>query len=139
MNPPRYPFTIDRDGDSALISMQCDGFVRCRSMPLSLLDALVRACNRVRTHLVGVLAHDERFKATVPPYPHFVACMRFDAFAGVCDVHVVASRNGATIEFCTAFYDTGGDSAPAFVLVGDQLDDFVRKGRAILLTAAIAP
>lgn len=139
MNAPRYPFTIDLDGDSALISMQCDGVIRCRSVPLYLLDALVRACNRVRTHLVGVLAHDERFKATVPPYPRFAECMHFDAFGGVCDVHVVASRDNEAIEFCTAFYDTGDYSAPAFVLVGDQLDDFVRKRRAVLLTAAIAP
>lgn len=135
MQAPRYPFTIDREGDAALISMQCDGFICCRTMPLNVLDALVRACNRIRTHLVAVLGHDERFKATVPAYPRFVECMHFDAFAGVCDVHVVASRDGGVLEFCAAFYDAGDNSAPAFVLVGDQLDDFVRKGRA----AAVAP
>jgi hypothetical protein len=139
VNAPRYPFTIDRDGDSALISMHCDGFVRCRTMPLYLLGALVRACNQIRTHLVSVLACDERFTATVPPYPSFVDCMHFDAFAGVCDVHVVASRDGALIEFCAAFFDAGDRSAPAFVLVGDQLDEFVRKGQLILRTAAVAP
>lgn len=138
MNAPRYPFTIDRDGDSAMISMQCDGFIRCRTMPLSLLDALVRACNRIRTHLVAVLVHDTAFRATVPPYPGCVECMRFDALAGVCDVHVVASRDGASIDFCTAFYDAGDQSAPAFVLVGDQLDEFVRKGRSVLRAAAVA-
>lgn len=139
MQAPRYPFTIDREGDAALISMRCDGFIRCRTMPLHFLDALVRACNRIRTHLIAALAHDERFKATVPAYPRFVECMHFDALAGVCDVHVVASRNGAAIEFCAAFYDAGDNSVPAFVLVGDQIDEFVHKGRAILLAAAVAP
>lgn len=139
MNAPRYPFTIDRAGDSALVSMHCDGFIRCRTMPLYLLEALVRASNRIRADLVAVLDCDDRFKATVPQYPAFVECMRFDAFAGVCDVRVVASRDGATIEFCAAFYDVGDQSAPAFILVGDQLDEFVRKGRAILTSAAVAP
>lgn len=71
--------------------------------------------------------------------PDSVECMHFEAFAGVCDVHVVASRDGAALEFCAAFYDAGDNSAPAFVLVGDQLDEFVRKGRAVLLAAAVAP
>lgn len=139
MNAPRYPFTIDRAGDAALVSMHCDGSIRCRTMPLHLLDALVRAANRVRTDLVTVLAHDDRFKATVPQYPAYVECMHFDAFADVCDVRVVASRDGTTIEFCAAFYDVGDQSAPAFILVGDQLDEFVQKGRAILTSAAVAP
>lgn len=132
MKTPRYPFTIDPAGEAALVGMHCDGLIRCRTMPFDMLDALVRACSDIRENVIAVLSHNRQFRDAVPAYPQCVECAHCDGFAGVCDVHVVASRDGTDIEFCSAFYDAGDPSAPALVLVGDQLDQFIAKATTIL-------
>ena len=136
MKAPRYPFTIQRFGDTAVVSMNYDGFVRCRSMPLYILDALLRACEQVRSELLSRLLRDSAFCDAIPEYPRCSACLRFHGLAGVCDVEIVASRDGAAIEFCSAFYDLNDDEAPAIVLVAEQLHDFIREARHVLIAAA---
>lgn len=136
MQAPRYPFTIDRTDDAAIVCMNYDGLVRCRTMPLYILDALVRACEQVRSELLPGLLRDSAFCDAVPAYPRCSGCLHFRGLAGVCDVEIVASRDESTIEFCSAFYDVGDEEAPAIVLVSEQLDDFIRTAKAVLIAAA---
>lgn len=136
MKAPRYPFTIDRTDDTAIVGMNYDGFVRCRAMPFCILDALVRACEQVRSELLPRLRRDRAFCEAIPEYPRCSACLRFHGLAGVCDVEIVASRDEAAIEFCSALYDLDDEQAPAIVLVGEQLDDFIREARSVLIAAA---
>ena len=136
MKVPRHPVTIERTNDSAIICMRCDGLIRCRTMPFYILDALVRACGEVRTQLVSRLLADRAFREAVPPYPQFKHCLLFHELAGVCSVQVVASCDGTDIEFCCAFYDLDNPSAPAVVLVSEQLDDFIHDATQVLIAAA---
>src|SRR5665213_235373 len=105
MNATRFPFSVDRDGDSVLVAMECDRLVRCRTMPVSGLSRLIDACEQIRDIVINVLKTDDEFQATVPPYPECCCVAECKSFHGICDVSVVASKAGNAIEFCTSFYD----------------------------------
>ena len=132
MNATRFQFSVDRDGDSVLVAMDCEGLVRCRTMPVEGLAALIDACEQIRDNVIVALKNDDEFKATVPPYPECCCVAEHKSFHGICDVSVVASKAGKAVEFCCAFYDPGDETAPALVLIDEQLDEFLLKAKTLL-------
>jgi hypothetical protein len=128
-----FAFSLDRDGNQALIVMDCgEGVMRCRTMSIETLAEIVRACEHVQQHIVGVLAAEEGFGKDVPQFPKCIPVAGGKNIAGVCNVSVVASKCHGRILFSTAFYDLQGGDAPALLLTGDQLDRFIGQAKGLL-------
>lgn len=135
MPASRFSFTVDRRGDQAAVTLDCGmGVYRCRLMPLEMLERLIELCHEIRSETIPSCRQDRRFLRRVPAYPDTVA-VATAGIAGACDIRLVASSDEVSgrIEFCTAFYDEEDHSAPALVLVDEQLDEFIERASCVLL------
>jgi hypothetical protein len=123
-----FPFTLYAVEGGAVVTMNCgDGVFRSRSMPTSMLECMVDACNAIRRDVI------DRFRAeghTPPPFPK---CTEIGSGEiGSCVVRVTASRHDDKPEFAVGFYDEGDLSAPALVLIDEQLEEFIALGASAL-------
>lgn len=136
MQAERYEFRVERRDREAAITLNCGkGVYRCRVMPFFLLKRLTDLCEEVRRTAIPRCKRRRHFADRVPRYPDCVALTRAE-IPGVCDLTLVASATAAgAIEFCTAVYDAGDDSAPVLILVDEQLPAFIEQARRILAEA----
>lgn len=124
MNAQRFPFTVQRVENGVTITMDCGTNVyRARNVPTEFASILVDACRRAKADVIDVFHRDSTAVATLLCYPR---CREISqARLGPCDVRVTASRTPGGIECCVAFYDQGDQTAPALVLIDDQIDEFI--------------
>lgn len=117
----RFPFLVQKDGDDALVVMDCgDGIMRARHMPQDLLAHLGRMCQALREQAEPLLSEHE-----IPPFPGCVCLIR-GRIAGVCEAAFCAHRSEAgAIERVIGIYDDGDRDAPVLVLIEEQIDDFI--------------
>lgn len=128
MPAERFPFSLCALEDGAIVAMDCgDGFFRARSMRTGMLKNLVEACGEIRRDVI------DRFRAeghVPPPYPE---CMRIGSgTVGASVVRITASRCAGATEFAVAFYDEDDLSAPALLLIDEQLDEFLTTASTVL-------
>lgn len=132
MKPERYSFSLNTMGDHAVVSMDCGGgVIRSRIMPVAVLRLMMQLCQRIRTEVINVALADEELMQRVPTFPECVAVGRA-SLGNMCDVSVIAHRVDDSVEFCTAFYDCDGDSAPALLLIEEQLEEFAERALALV-------
>lgn len=133
MQAERYEFRVERRDREAAITLNCGkGVYRCRVMPFLLLKRLADLCEEVRRTAIPRCKRRRHFADRVPSYPDCIALGRAE-IPGVCELTLVASATAAgAIEFCTAIYDAGDDTAPVLILVDEQLPAFIEQARAIL-------
>lgn len=129
MSANRFPFTVYRAGDDAVVTMNYDGFVRARNMPAAFLTALVDVCTQIRCNVIDVLKQDAEALSRLPAFPRCAQVASGDL--GPCLVRVTASLEVHGPEFTTAFYDEGDDEAPVLILVDEQIEEFVAKAQEV--------
>jgi hypothetical protein len=118
----RFPFSVERSGDLALILMDCGGVIRARKMTAILLATIGELCRRLRDAAQEVMPDDTR----IPDYPRFVKIADGEV-SGVCHAIMGVCRVDGRVELSIALYDDGDDSAPILLLVDEEIDDFVRR------------
>ncbi len=133
MQAERYQFRVERRDGEAAITLNCGkGVYRCRVMPFSLLKRLTDLCEQVHRTAIPRCKRRRHSADRVPSYPDCIALAHAE-IPGVCDLTLVASATAAgAIEFCTAVYDAGDDTAPVLILVDEQLPVFIEQARRIL-------
>jgi len=115
-------------GEDVVVAMNFDGVVRGRPMPEGLLDYLQKMIAQLREETKKALAG----KTDVPLYPGFRSIMR-GRLNGICHAVSGAHRqeNGA-VEQVIGVYDDGDEDSPVFVLVEEQIDEFVTRAQETL-------
>src|ERR1700686_1825448 len=75
----RYPFTVVRSSDAALISMNIGGVIRCRHMPPTLLRKVGELCHQ----LLDASKEDRPEDKDVPLFPGYLSGLK-GGITGVC-------------------------------------------------------
>jgi hypothetical protein len=134
MNARRFPFRVQRVDDGVTITMNCgEGIYRARNVPTDFLAVLIESCRQARTKIIAPFRRKTHAIATLPSFPQ---CVEIGSGSlGPCDVRVTASRIAKAAEFCVAFYDAGDRTAPALLLIDEQIDEFIEKAEAVLVAS----
>ena len=132
MPAERFTFTIDKMDDQAIVAMDCGkGMFRARNMPLTYLETLIDVCKQAKDRIIEAVRVDAEALEKLPTFPGCVSLGGGNA--GPCDVDVTGWKSEmGEAEFGVALYDEGDDSAPALLLINEQLDDFIAKATHIL-------
>ncbi len=131
MAPTQFDFMIEREGDTVTVAMDCGGVVRSRLMGTALLAAMSKACAEVRAIIDGFISDPEAM-SKLPDCP---SCREVagGSIEDICIIRLIADRRHGSVEFMLGFYDVDDESAPALLLVDQQIDDFTDQANALLL------
>lgn len=117
----RYPFSVDRFGDKAIVSMYIGRVVRSRYMSLDLLQTVGELCRQLLKAGKEIKPEDD----DVPSFSRFLVGPKGE-ITGVCHAKLGFHRLNGKVETVIAIYDEGDDTAPVLILVEDQIDEFIR-------------
>lgn len=120
----RLEFGVQRDGEEALVTMDCGhGVIRARSMPSNVLSKLGEMCEALLSQAKTIMPSPDDAPEH-PKYLRIASC----SLLGICHATMGVHRTETgDIEKVIAFYDEGDDSAPVLVLVEEQIDEFLSR------------
>jgi len=126
MTENRFPFIVDRKGEEAFVAMNCNGLIRSRPMPGECLEDMGTVCKRMHDEVIAVVKQDQQQMNHFPSFPH---CIRLaDCDMGPCTAVLFGGKaQGGQREFSIAFYDADDDSAPAMLLIEEQIVQFIEQ------------
>ncbi len=117
----RYPFSVERVGDTALVTMDLGPVIRCRHMPIALLRQIGELCMAL---LAAVTVPDA---ADVPLFPHY-RLLAEGGLPGACRARLGVHRTEEeTVERVIALYDEEDMNAPTLILVEEEIDTFIQQ------------
>lgn len=126
MQSERFPFIVRRKGDEAFVAMDCGGVARGRPMPAWFLRDMATICRRMRDEVLTPGKNDPGKIARLAPHPHCSHIARCNM--GPCEAVLFGAKDEAgTPEFGIAFYDAGDESAPALLLIEEQIQEFLDR------------
>jgi len=127
----RFPFKVFRNDVDFTVQMDCGNRVyRARTMPATTLRTMARICRVFRDRFIGETG-EAAPTDNLPAYPHSREVATAE-IPGVSDVMLAVSRTpSGKAEWSVAFYDAGDESAPALLLIEEQIEQFIDRVAAL--------